>query len=418
MKFSIFYSWQSDLPNNTNRGFIQNVIEKSINELSRSGSFSLEISLDRDTIGVPGAPNISQTIIEKIRTTDVFIADVSIVTGDKLQNQRPSPNPNVLIELGYAIAQLGWEKIILFSNDYFGTDEDLPFDIRQHRRLKYVLPPEGEKAALKKQTASKLTKAIDTIIRNCSFPQKEKFPILEPKWVIRNFESGDSKPISRIILPSTTDILNYELKYNSDLERIMKTDGQIDPDWKEKIEKFKSQAESCIAYLQTKDGARDSFISFNSSKAVPISISISNNGNLPASDIRARIPIPDWLICFEKFPDNKKIPKYPEIPVPVPRNQKPHTVWTNTHLGAVFNSNNFKIPNIGLKPDYACYLRGKEIYFWADKLLHKHTLVPNDGSVFLLAKPAVKNEVKQIECEVFCVESDDWEKVHLEIKIE
>jgi hypothetical protein len=30
MRVTIFYSWQSDLPNNTNRGFIERALEKAI----------------------------------------------------------------------------------------------------------------------------------------------------------------------------------------------------------------------------------------------------------------------------------------------------------------------------------------------------------------------------------------------------
>ena len=135
MKFTIFYSWQSDLPNNTNRGFLESVINNSITDLGANLDFEIEPSIDRNTKGAPGAPNISQTILSKIKACDVFVADISIVTGDKEKGQRLSPNPNVLIELGYAISILGWEKIILTCNEIYGKDEDLPFDIRQHRRI-------------------------------------------------------------------------------------------------------------------------------------------------------------------------------------------------------------------------------------------------------------------------------------------
>ena len=119
MKFTIFYSWQSDLPNNTNRGFLESVLEKAINHIGNDQTFEIEASIDRDTQGTPGSPNISQTIIDKIKSCDVFVADISIVTGAKEQGQRLSPNPNVLIELGYAISSLGWEKIILFCNELY-----------------------------------------------------------------------------------------------------------------------------------------------------------------------------------------------------------------------------------------------------------------------------------------------------------
>ena len=47
--FEVFYSWQSDLPNNSNRGFIESCIVKAVKELARLGPFSIELNIDRDT---------------------------------------------------------------------------------------------------------------------------------------------------------------------------------------------------------------------------------------------------------------------------------------------------------------------------------------------------------------------------------
>ena len=99
MKYTIFYSWQSDLPNNTNRGFIEDVINKSIADFNSNDQYELEVSIDRDTKDVPGSPNITQTLIDKIKKSDAFVADISIVTGNKENGQRLSPNPNVMLEV-------------------------------------------------------------------------------------------------------------------------------------------------------------------------------------------------------------------------------------------------------------------------------------------------------------------------------
>jgi len=48
MKYIIFYSWQSDLPNNTNRGFIESIIDGGI-KLYDHAQFNIEFALDRDT---------------------------------------------------------------------------------------------------------------------------------------------------------------------------------------------------------------------------------------------------------------------------------------------------------------------------------------------------------------------------------
>ena len=65
MKYTVFYSWQSDLPNNTNRSFIESVIKTAIKGIKQSAKYELEPTFDKDTKGVPGSPNISQTVLEK-----------------------------------------------------------------------------------------------------------------------------------------------------------------------------------------------------------------------------------------------------------------------------------------------------------------------------------------------------------------
>lgn len=129
--FSIFYSWQSDVPNNKN--FVQKCIDKAIKNVKRKHSTNLQltINIDRDTKGESGSPAIAQTIFRKINISDIFICDVTNINKDR--NSRFTPNPNVLIELGYAIKTLGWERVICVCNTDFGDVEDLPFDIRGHR---------------------------------------------------------------------------------------------------------------------------------------------------------------------------------------------------------------------------------------------------------------------------------------------
>lgn len=138
--FTIFYSWQSDLKGN--RNFINSCIEKAIKEVKKKHktNFDLQINLDRDTKNQSGSPNISSTILQKIDECDIFIGDVSLINNsllNKIIKPRLTPNPNVLIELGYAINLLGWERIICVNNLKYGKTEELPFDIRGHRITPY-----------------------------------------------------------------------------------------------------------------------------------------------------------------------------------------------------------------------------------------------------------------------------------------
>jgi hypothetical protein len=159
MKQIVFYSWQSDLPNACNRGFIQNALERAAESIKADDTVEIEPVVDRDTQDVPGAPDISSTIFAKITAADVFVADVSITgRGDT----RPTPNPNVLIELGYAFKALGHERVVLVFNRAFGKIEELPFDLRMRRVLAYDMPVEEKQKAPERNI---LEKQLDAAIR-------------------------------------------------------------------------------------------------------------------------------------------------------------------------------------------------------------------------------------------------------------
>lgn len=159
MPHTVFYSWQSDLPNATNRGFIQTALEKAAKTLAADGSVNVQPVIDRDTQGVSGAPDISKVIFEKIDSAAVVVADVSIVTGQ--HEGRPSPNPNVLFELGYALKAIGDEHLILVFNTHYGKVEQLPFDLRMRRTLMYKMEPEtADRSSERNELQEKLEHAL------------------------------------------------------------------------------------------------------------------------------------------------------------------------------------------------------------------------------------------------------------------
>lgn len=134
-QFTIFFAWHS-VESKLNRNVIEWAIEKAIGELKLPHALA---NLDRDTKGVSGTPDIVDTILEKIRQSDAFVADVSLVGTDSREERLP--NPNVLFELGYAVRHLGWERVILVVNESLGEWEDAPFDLGGTRRwpLRYRL---------------------------------------------------------------------------------------------------------------------------------------------------------------------------------------------------------------------------------------------------------------------------------------
>lgn len=132
-----FLSWQSD--RRKCRSFVSSVVKKIP---AKVADFTRTI-IDRDTVNVPGSPDIGDTIFEKIDNCDLFIADITLIN-DKSSQCRLTPNPNVMIELGYAIKTLGWDRILLLQCSDYGSIEDQPFDINHRRICNYTLGLDAE----------------------------------------------------------------------------------------------------------------------------------------------------------------------------------------------------------------------------------------------------------------------------------
>lgn len=130
---TIFFSWQSDLPGNKTR----NIIQKGIDSATKLLRETVEIITDRDTQGEVGSPDIMQTIFSKIDNCDIFVADVSAITkievldkeGNPTGKIKAMPNPNVMMELGYATNVLGTNRVICILNSEFGDKENMHFDV-------------------------------------------------------------------------------------------------------------------------------------------------------------------------------------------------------------------------------------------------------------------------------------------------
>lgn len=134
---TVFWSWQSDSDEATNKNFIGACLQAAAKGLKKAEGHV--ITVDRDTRGVGGSPSIAETILKKIRAADVFVFDATHV----YRTPRPAPNPNVALELGYALAVLGENRVIGVMNRAGSSKgEEPPFDFR-HRRwpIDYVLPP-------------------------------------------------------------------------------------------------------------------------------------------------------------------------------------------------------------------------------------------------------------------------------------
>ena len=178
MEIILFYSWQSNTTPATNRSLIQQALEEAAEELRKDDTILVEPVVDRDTRSIPGSPDIAATIFRKIDSCNIFVGDVTIVSTDR-ESERTSPNPNVLIELGYALKALGPDRLILVQNTAYGQPSDLPFDLRNRRVLTYASAPEStSRAEERRRLRGQLKGAIVSILPLLKPPVPDSPPIL------------------------------------------------------------------------------------------------------------------------------------------------------------------------------------------------------------------------------------------------
>ena len=131
--FEVFFSWQSDLPEESNTNVIRSAINFATVALNDDAALNVTVRRDEASRDLLGSTRIAEALFEKIRNAQAFVCDISkIHESPKIKGKsRSFCNPNVLIELGYAIMALGWERIILVVNTRCGDlVGDIPFDIR------------------------------------------------------------------------------------------------------------------------------------------------------------------------------------------------------------------------------------------------------------------------------------------------
>lgn len=160
----VFYSWQSDSPTSTNRQFIEAVLKESIDQLHAEvedspRDESQRLELDKDTKGSAGNVPIFDEIRRKIESCSVYVADVTFVVVHELDvgiksRRKGMPNSNVMMEYGYALHALDYDKTILLENTALYPDGEIerPFNFTHVRHpISFSLPPDADSAAKTKQ---------------------------------------------------------------------------------------------------------------------------------------------------------------------------------------------------------------------------------------------------------------------------
>jgi hypothetical protein len=211
MPHTIFFSWQSDTPGNCGRSFIEGTVRRAIELLAAEVTVeSVErddaLAFDSDTQGVAGTPPIVDTIFKKIDDCAVFVSDMTLVA-KRVEKDELMPNPNVLVEHGWALNSLTHSRILAVMNTAYGERraENLPFDLRHMRwPIPYRLTPGASPEATQKERerlALVLKDAIGAILRSPDFktaiaadaPPPRPFVQAIPKFGQARFREGDAE---------------------------------------------------------------------------------------------------------------------------------------------------------------------------------------------------------------------------------
>jgi hypothetical protein len=166
----IFWSWQADTPGKTGRHFVRQALLDAIRDLQHPEDVEEPsererknaLHLDQDRQGVPGSPDLFRTILEKIDASTVFIADVTPVStisartiGGETIPEKRNMNPNVAIELGYALKALSDHNVLMVLNTHYGDRSFLPFDLAHKAGpIMFHLPPSADKTAIQFEAAN------------------------------------------------------------------------------------------------------------------------------------------------------------------------------------------------------------------------------------------------------------------------
>lgn len=184
MTHTIFFSWQRDTPPRWGRNFVERALtdakDKLLEDLTVEEAIrNTGMAIDRDTLGVAGTPPIVDTIFKKIDSACAFVADVTFVGARR--DGRLTPNPNVLLEYGWALKSRGHSRIIALMNTAYGepNDKNLPFDMKHLKwPITYHLP-EGASDEVKRKARTDLTNKLRVALK--AIVESEEFKVSLPK---------------------------------------------------------------------------------------------------------------------------------------------------------------------------------------------------------------------------------------------
>ena len=139
----VFLVWQGDY--STSRNQIGSALKELVDRLNKENVAARPLRIDAAVDVGDGAVRIDQNLLDRILGADVVVADVTPVYR---AFGRLTPNPNVLLEVGYALASKKPHEIFLIEGkrtpDEIPGDSQpatqLPFDIATVHRMSFGEP--------------------------------------------------------------------------------------------------------------------------------------------------------------------------------------------------------------------------------------------------------------------------------------
>lgn len=194
----VFWAWQYDLPGKIARHFIRGALEEAIrlinqadeidepNEVFQTGA----MHLDYGRKNLKGSPDLAIEILKKIDNATVFVGDVTPVgkgqpykTDEGVETDgKPLMNPNVAIELGYALKTRTTENVLMVMNGHYGKRSDMPFDLgHKGGPIIYNLAPDAKREEIEAERKKLVAILVDALSEYVPRTTPAPFEEMKPK---------------------------------------------------------------------------------------------------------------------------------------------------------------------------------------------------------------------------------------------
>ena len=335
----VFWSWQSDTHQPSGRHFVRDVLHKVCVELTESTEVDAaeRPEIDHDTLDVAGSPPIAETILKKISEAAVFVADVTPVS--KTSGGKHVANPNVMIELGYALSVLGHQRLVLVMNTAEGASlKHLPFDLKHWRKpISYALKRDVSdevRATVAEELAAAFKRSLVPSLKLAATVERERqrrthrepelavnFQNDEPATLVRLSQKADNPDAKSLqAIKAATPLLPLP---SEDIPRLFGSSastmsglGMTPPpsQWsREDTEGYNSFVER---YYRDWERYLDALTEWSllCKRIFSVELLLSNTGTAPATNIDVQVLFPPHVAVFEA----DKLPERPEAPKPPP----------------------------------------------------------------------------------------------------